>query len=97
MFGMSVMSDRVFEKAAMAEWLSANKPKRLPRRKATAPPILAIRAALSRGHDIEFKRGKARTITFKSASVGAEKIVHDEGMNRRLRRKAAGKRNNRQR
>ena len=81
----------------MAMWLAENKPRLLPRRKASAPPILAIRAALGQGHDIEFRRGKSRTITFKSASVGGEKIVHDEGMSRRLRRKAAGKRNNRQR
>ena len=92
------MSERGQEEAAMAAWLAENKPTRLPRRKATAPPILAIRAALSQGHDIEFKRGPSgRSITFKSASVGGEKIVHDEGMTRRLRRKAAGKRNNRQR
>jgi hypothetical protein len=91
------VSDRAIEEAAMVRWLAVNKPRHLPRRKATAPPILAIRAALSQGRDIEFKRGKSRTVTFKSASVGAEKIVHDEGMNRRLRRKAAGKRNNRQR
>ncbi|HXE51215.1 MAG TPA: hypothetical protein VN663_22750 [Ramlibacter sp.] len=93
----AAMSDRAQEEAAMAEWLAANKPKRLPKRSASAPPILAIRAALSRGRDIEFKRGKRRTVIFKSASVGAEKIVHDEGMNRRRRHKAAGKRNNRQR
>lgn len=92
------MSDRAFEEGAMAAWLSQNKPKKLPRRAASAPPILAIRGALSRGKDIEFRRGRSdRTITFLSASTGAEKIVHDEGVNRRPRRKARGTRNNRQR
>lgn len=86
------------DQAAIAEWLSANKPQKLPKRRASAPPILAIRAALSKGKDIEFKRGRSgRTVTFKSASVGGEKILHDEGMTRRLRRKAAAKRKTRQR
>ena len=86
------------DQAAIAEWLAANKPTRLPKRSATAPPILAIRAALSKGKDIEFTRGRSgRTVTFKSASVGGDKILHDEGMTRRLRRKAAAKRNTRRR
>lgn len=86
------------EESAVLAWIAANTVKRMPRRSATAPPILAIRASLKQGKDIEFKRGRSgRTVTFKAASAGGEKIVHDEGMHHRRRRKAVGTRNNRQR
>ena len=78
--GMRRERARAEDQAAIEEWLSTKTPQRMPKRSASAPPILAIRGALSRGNDIKFKRGRSgRTITFKSASVGADRIVHDEG------------------
>jgi hypothetical protein len=77
----------------MAAWLSANKPKRMPKRSATAPPITKIREAIKKGQPISFERGRSgRTITFRpTGTVGVESPVHDEGgagLRRRRRRRS---------
>jgi hypothetical protein len=60
----TVVSDRPREEAEIAAWLLANKPKKLRKGRANAPPISKIRQALKKGKTIVVRRSGGRDISY---------------------------------
>jgi hypothetical protein len=60
------MTDRAAEEAKMAAWLLDNKPKKLRKGRANAPPISKIRRALAHGEALVVRRSLGRDITFRN-------------------------------
>lgn len=55
---------RQTEEAALAAWLALNKPKKLRKGRANAPPISKIRQAMRHGGSLAVRRSGGRTVIY---------------------------------